>query len=144
METHEAVRLKRRDLLASTSIIATCNIRRKLVITEAVLIKGTVPCLLKLFYYCIYDSEILHTNRKRNSKTYLFVPIFRCFFRVSQKLEISVNFDGRAMRFSALQSAGFALQLSESRFLNFDFGFEFFENCENFVKFCKKTCGKKF
>ena len=43
----------------------------------SLLFKGTVPCLLKFFYYCIYDSEILHTNRKRNSKTYLFVPIFR-------------------------------------------------------------------
>ena len=93
----------------------------------------------------------MHTNRKRNSKTYLFVPIFRFdaynfvvvfFFRVSQKLEISVNFDGRAMRFSALQLAGFVLQLSESRFLNFDFAFEFFENFEKFAQ--KKHLWKKF
>ena len=50
------------------------------------------------------------------------------------------------MRFSALQSAGFALQVSESRFLNFDFAFQFFENFknfENFVKFCKKTSVEK-
>ena len=36
------------------------------------------------------------------------------------------------MRFSALQSAGFALQLSESRFLNFDYAFEFFRKFEKF------------
>ena len=45
VETHDAVRLKRRDLLASTTIIASCNIRRKLVMTEAVLIKDNKPQL---------------------------------------------------------------------------------------------------
>ena len=45
VETHDALGLKRRDLLASTSITASCNIRRKLVMTGAVLIKDNKPQL---------------------------------------------------------------------------------------------------
>ena len=39
METHDTLRLKRRGLLSSTSIIASFNIKRKLFMIEAVLIK---------------------------------------------------------------------------------------------------------
>ena len=43
VETHDALRLKRRELLSLTSIITGCNIRRKLVITEDMLIKDSKP-----------------------------------------------------------------------------------------------------
>ena len=49
-----------------------------------------------------------------------------------------MNFYGRAMRFAALESAGFALQLSGSRLLNFELIFfpqSFF--LQNFAKFSK-------
>lgn len=70
------------------------------------------------------------------------------FFVVFKKIQISVNFNGRAMRFSALESAGFGLQMFKSRFLNFDFAYEFFRKIEKMQKknenFAKKNAVKKF
>lgn len=69
------------------------------------------------------------------------------FFVVFKKIQISVNFNGRAMRFSALESAGFGLQMFKSRFLNFDFAYEFFRKIEKMQKKMKiaqkKTLWKK-
>ena len=39
--------------------------------------RGPYSEFVNFFNYCIYVSEILHTNRKRNSKSYLFLTIFR-------------------------------------------------------------------
>ena len=61
-----------------------------------------------------------------------------------------MNLYGRAMRFAALESAGFALQLSESRLLNFELNFfpqRFFckilQNFRNFRKTEKRNRNSK-
>ena len=44
-EAHNIQRIPRRELLESTEVLATCNIKRKLVMTEAIFIKDMKPAL---------------------------------------------------------------------------------------------------
>ena len=60
-----------------------------------------------------------------------------------------MNLYGRAMRFAALESAGFALQLSESRLLNFELKFfpqrffcKIFEKLKSKIEIQKSTFGE--